>query len=240
MTEVTNKLSQPMLDAKTPHSTIVVRVLQIILTIIFPVLLVLINVRLVMTPAFLQFEYNRPRFPEDFYGFTREDRLRYAPLAIDYLLNGEDIGFLGERRFPNGTPLFNPRELRHMRDVKTVTQVAYGAAVALGGVWLIGAVVLWRRSRTHLRAALIQGSLFTLGIIAAIIIVAVFSWDVFFTGFHTLFFENDTWYFEYSDTLIRLFPEQFWFDAALLVGSITTAASVIVLVAAWRGSVKKG
>jgi integral membrane protein (TIGR01906 family) len=37
----------------------------------------------------------------------------------------------------------------------------------------------------------------------------------FFTLFHSLFFEGDSWLFAYSDTLIRLFPLRFWQDAFL-------------------------
>jgi integral membrane protein (TIGR01906 family) len=210
------------------------RVLQGFLAIIFPVLLLLVTVRLVMTPAFLQFEYNRAGFPEDFYGLTREERLQYAPYAIEYLMNGEDIDFLANLRFPDGTELFNARELRHMRDVKVVTQAAFATAIALGLLAVGAAALLWRRSRVHLRHALLQGSVFTLAIIASIIIVAVFNWEFFFTAFHSLFFENDTWYFAYSDTLIRLFPEQFWFDAALLIGSLTTLIALMVLFVMWQ------
>lgn len=234
MTE-TIRTTQSEVDRRASKSTGVgFRLLQLFLAIAFPVLVVLISVRLVMTPVFLQFEYNRAGFPEDFYGFSREDRLRYAPRAIEYLLNADDIEFLGDLRFPNGMELFNARELRHMRDVKAVTQIAYTAAFILGLLILGAVAVLWRQSRDHLRYALMQGSMFTLGIIAAIIIVAVFSWETFFTGFHSLFFENDTWYFEYSDTLIRLFPEQFWFDAALLVGSLTTLTAFGVLFVTWQ------
>lgn len=76
-----------------------------------------------------------------------------------------------------------------------------------------------------------SGALLTLGIVAAIIVVALVNWDFFFTGFHKLFFEGGTWYFLYSDTLIRLFPEQFWFDAALTIGAVTVAGAVTTLVA---------
>lgn len=228
MTEQTITISQ-----KTPISAILLR---IYLTIIFPVLLVLIAVRLVMTPAFLYFEYNLPGFPEDFYGLTREERLQYAPYAIQYMHNGADISFLGDLTFANGDSLFNARELRHMRDVKTVTQYTFLFATIAGLVALTAAYLLWRNksARRQLRASLFSGSLLTLGIIAAIIIVAVFNWDFFFVGFHSIFFESDTWYFAYSDTLIRLFPEQFWFDAALLVGGLSTLVALIVLFVTWK------
>jgi integral membrane protein (TIGR01906 family) len=53
------------------------------------------------------------------------------------------------------------------------------------------------------------------------VIIAALSWDTFFTSFHSIFFASGTWQFEYSDTLIRLFPEQFWFDAAVTIGALT-------------------
>ena len=48
------------------------------------------------------------------------------------------------------------------------------------------------------------------------------------------FFEDGTWQFYYTDTLIRLYPEQFWFDASLTVGIMTTLTALIVGVWSWR------
>ncbi|NDJ59759.1 MAG: DUF1461 domain-containing protein, partial [Chloroflexi bacterium] len=131
----------------------VVWVARLYLTLVFPLLLTLIAARLLMTPAFLAFEYNRPGFPADFYGFTREDRLNYAPYAIEYMLNGADISYLGDLTFPNGAPLYNARELIHMVDVKVVTQLAFGV-VFVAGLIAVGAITYLGRStarRAHLR-----------------------------------------------------------------------------------------
>lgn len=210
------------------------RLAEAYLTVAFPVLLVLIAARLVMTPLFLQFEYNRPDFPDDPFGFTREDRFTYAPYALDYLLNGEGIEYLADLKFPNGASLYQADELYHMRDVKSLTQIAFGSAVA-GGLLAIGAMVyLRRRARGELNRALFFGSTLTLGIVAAIVILALVDWEFFFVGFHRLFFAGGTWYFPTSDTLIRLFPEQFWFDAALTIGGITVGTSLIVCFVTWR------
>jgi integral membrane protein (TIGR01906 family) len=208
-----------------------IRLLQVFIAVAFPVLLVLLNARLVMSPAFLYFEYTRPDFPDDYYGLTMQDRLNYAPYAINYLLNGADITYLGDLRFADGAPLFNERELRHMHDVKLMTQIAFGGALIVSILAITAGYVLLHLGR--LTRALMQGSMATLGLIATIVIVAIFSWDTFFTGFHSLFFADGTWYFAYSDTLIRLFPEQFWFDAALLVGGLTTLQAGLVLLVIW-------
>lgn len=203
--------------------------LRLYITIAFPLLVVMVFVRIVMSPLFPQFEYTRPGFPEDYYGFTIQDRLTYSPFAIQYLLNGDDISYLGDLRFPDGKEMYNTRELHHMRDVKTVTQYAFASAFIGWIIALASSLFLWRSNRSGLRTALLNGSRFTIGLILAIVIIAVTSWDTFFTAFHGLFFAGGTWQFEYSDTLIRLFPEQFWFDASLLIGGATLLTALIAM-----------
>jgi len=206
---------------------------QTLITVLIPPLLVLIAARLVMTPLFLSFEYNRADFPEDVYGLTREERLEYAPYALNYLLNGEPISYLGDLRFDSGLELFNERELGHMEDVKVVTQAAFGAAI-FAGLLIIALGVLLRRDRLRLAAALRNGAILTLALVAAIALTAIFNWEFFFTEFHRIFFESGTWQFLYSDTLIRLFPEQFWFDAALTIGGLTIISALVVFFITFR------
>lgn len=211
--------------------------LRTYLMIVVVILLPLLSARFVMTPLFLQFEYHRPDFPEDSYGFTTQDRLYYAPYALDYLLTDADISYLGDLTFPNSTrPLFNASELHHMEDVKIVTQWAF-TILAVGGVGslvLIG--VLWRKHgyRQPIRSGIASGAILTITLIIAIVISAVVAWNQFFDLFHMLLFENGTWQFLYSDSLIRLFPEKFWFDAALTIGIFTTFFALILLAITWR------
>jgi len=204
-------------------------ILRFYISISFPFLVVMIFVRLVMTPLFPQIEYNRPGFPADYYGFTVQDRLSYAPYAIQFLLNGDDISYLGDLRFPDGKEMYNTRELHHMRDVKVVTQYAYASALIGGILAVLSIFSLWRSNRPALQSALLNGSRLTIGLIFAIVLIAITSWDTFFTTFHQLFFAGGTWQFEYSDTLIRLFPEQFWFDASLVIGGGTLLVALITM-----------
>jgi integral membrane protein (TIGR01906 family) len=216
-------------------STLLRRIAQGIIIAGVPVLLVLFAVRLVMTDAFVIFEYLRPGFPEDVYGFTTEDRMNYGLFPLRYLLNGEDISYLSDLEFDEtGLPLFNARELRHMFDVKQVTQAAFG--IAAGLAVLVLAAMLYLRfsspSRAPLRHALMRGAYATLALIASIVVLAVVGWDIFFTGFHSLFFADGTWQFAWSDTLIRLYPEQFWFDAAIAIGGLTVLGALLILLVA--------
>lgn len=223
-------------DTTSPLSPVLRGMLRLFLTVAVPLILILLSVRLVMSPLFLQIEYNRSGFPEDTYGFTTQDRLDYAPYALNYLLNDADISYLGDLTFPDGSPLYNASELYHMEDVKVVTRIAYFILIGVLGLFAVTIFGMWRQKsmRNDLRTGLFSGALFTICLIASIIFFAVFAWDFFFDTFHGIFFESGTWRFAFSDTLIRLFPEQFWFDAALVIGGITLTTAFIILFAMWE------
>lgn len=190
-----------------------------VVTLLTPVVLVLTAIRLLIFPAFLRFEYNTPNFPDDPYGFTLEDRLYWAEITMDYLLNAEGISFLQDLRFESGEPVYNARELRHMVDVKNALQAALWVwRVALAALFILG-LWAWRGNwGTEYRQGLARGGWWTaIGLTGALLFVLI-GFGVFFVAFHNIFFEAGTWQFLFSDTLIRLFPERFWRDIFLYVG----------------------
>lgn len=204
----------------------------IVLTI--PVFLVLTSVRLVATETFLRLEYHRPGFPTDPYGFTREDRLTYGPYGVRYMTNSADISYLADLTI-NGQPAFRQKELDHMQDVKTVARTAFRFhnVITLGLFAAVG-LLAWRpATRRDLRFALSSGGIFTVGLILTLVMSVLAAWDVFFDAFHSVFFEGTSWRFYNSDTLIRLYPEQFWFDAALAIGIGTLSGALALIGAVW-------
>lgn len=208
---------------------------RFILTVAVFYLLIAASARLVMTPLFLQLEYGRPGFPEDPYGLSVEDRLHYAPPVLDYLIYNQTIDSLASLFFPDGLPLFNSRELDHMMDVQRLTAVVFSTAVVIAFVVAVTSLALRQTGHSDvIRCAFRDAGLLTLGLIGLIVVFAVSSWNAFFTGFHTAFFADGTWYFAYSDTLIRLFPEQFWFDAALAVGLLAALGALCLIFVTWR------
>ena len=194
-----------------------------------PIWLTLTATRLLVSDTYLQFEYNKPDFPADPYGFTQADRLAYALYAIAYLTNDSDISFLGNLTFPDGSPMYNSRELGHMADVKAVMQVAYTGYGVLSGILLVVGIGLFMTTRRVLFRALRRGAYLTLALIVGLVVFAALSWDYFFETFHSLFFAAGTWRFLYSDTLIRLFPERFWFDAAVTIGVLVVAGAILII-----------
>ena len=209
-------------------------ILSWLIALLVPVALIGIGLRILLMPIFLKIEYNMPYFPPDEYGFTKEDRLKWAPYALDYLVNRADISYLGDLKFDDGTPLYNERELSHMDDVKRVTQGALRvwylslAVLALLGVsaWFGG---WWQAYRLGLTRGgwLMVGLAVTIGLIVVVgILINPDIFFSFFAAFHGLFFEGDSWLFLYSDTLIRLFPIRFWQDAILLAAVIALGGGV--------------
>jgi len=203
------------------------RVLSWLVAILLPVALTFLGLRLLLTHAFPEIEYRLPGFPPDEYGFSLQDRLHWSKISIDYLLNNSDISFLGDLTFPDGSPLFNERELSHMQDVKRVVQptlwIGYGVwFLVLGlGAWARFAPGLSRGEAgwwpEYVRG-IRRGGWLTVGLVALLGILGAVSFWQFFTVFHELFFKGNSWLFLYSDTLIRLFPLRFWQDAFLFAG----------------------
>ncbi len=209
-------------------------ILSWLVTILVPLALIGLAIRVLLSPVFYKTEYNMPYFPADEYGFTREDRLKWAPYAINYLVNNADISYLGDLRFEDGTPLYDERQLSHMEDVKRVTQGALRVwYVSLALLAVLGA---WAWYGTWWRAyllGLMRGGWLMVGLAVTIGLIVLVGmavnpnvFDVFFAAFHSLFFEGDSWLFLYSDTLIRLFPIRFWQDAFLLAAVVALGGGV--------------
>lgn len=202
---------------------------RILIIVLLPVFIVLSSVRLLLTQAYVQLEYRLPGFPADRYGFTLEDRLYWAPIALDYLLNDEGIEFLGDLQFADGTPVYNERELQHMLDVKILVGAALRVWLAVGAFLILSGVVLERRRGAGtFWTAIDLGSRTTLWMMAALGVGLLIGFSVIFVGFHRIFFEGDSWLFYYSDTLIRLFPERFWSDAFIFISLLTAGGALLL------------
>ncbi len=204
-----------------------------LLALALPALLLSLNLRLVTGHWFVRWEYGRPGFPTDPFGLSTPERIRLATRCQDYLASNADLSLLADLELPDGEPAFNRRELQHMADVQAVYRgmsiaglVSALAWIGIGAAW-VGA----GDARDYVPEALLRGSLVTVGLLVVVAAFMVSSWGTFFTAFHRLFFEGNTWVFPNSDTLIRLFPIRFWIDvAAILVGLLVVEAVLLGLI----------
>ena len=203
-------------------------VLAWFVTLLVPIALIGLGLRVLLTPLYLQVEYNMPYFPPDEFGFTKADRLKWAPYALNYLTNSAGISYLGDLKFADGKPLYNERELSHMDDVKRVTQGALKVwYISLAILLLLGFWAWFGNWWSAYRLGLMRGGWLMVGL-AVVIGIAVdpnVFWN-FFAGFHSLFFTGNSWMFLFSDTLIRLFPIRFWQDAFLWAAAIALGGGI--------------
>jgi integral membrane protein (TIGR01906 family) len=197
--------------------------LSYLVSLLIPIALIGTALRILLSPIYFNVEYRMPYFPVDEYGMTQEERLQWAPYAVEYLVNSADISYLGDLQFENGAPLYNERELSHMADVKNVVVGALRVWYLSLGILILLAILAQRSGwMPDYLNGLRRGGMWMIGLAVALGLIAgigittnpdVF-WE-FFALFHAIFFEGDSWLFYYSDTLIRLFPIRFWQDAFL-------------------------
>jgi integral membrane protein (TIGR01906 family) len=202
-----------------------------VLTILVPILLLLSSIWILIHPVFLDHEYGLKNFPPDEYGFTTSDRLLWGKLSLTYLINDADINFLADLKFEDGKPIYNPRELSHMADVKSLVQlmnkILAGSLLLFILLTILAWLTKWMRRYWQ---AIITGGWVTLGVVAFILAATLINFDELFTQFHHLFFTGDTWLFYANDTLIRLYPLKLWSDAFIFMGAFTLVGILAAII----------
>jgi integral membrane protein (TIGR01906 family) len=204
------------------------RFVQILLVILFPFLVMLAWVRIMLFPVFVQVEYQRPGFPPDPYGFTTRERIHWAEVSAAYLLSSAGPDYFSQFTLPDGSPLYNEREAKHMADVHDLVQKGMVLLGILAGMSLLGGAFLFWKDRAALWKTLSAAGIAGLALMLTVLIVVALTWNWAFVAFHEVFFTGGTWTFPYSDTLIRLFPENFWQDgfATGFLGMLVTCLVV--------------
>ncbi|MEZ4516300.1 MAG: TIGR01906 family membrane protein [Chloroflexota bacterium] len=198
-----------------------------------PFLLGLGVIRLVIAWDYPAFSYGH--IAPDLFGFTPEERLDLAQSTLDYmrrLESPEDVIYILEDLRLPGTdqPLYNESEIDHMLDVKNLTDKILIIVIITGFIVVIGLTALIANPKTRAIGwqTMMQAGLFTLLLIGLIALFIVVAWPIFFETFHELLFPPGTWTFYYTDSLIRLFPEQFWFEFGMITVGTTLFLAVIL------------
>jgi integral membrane protein (TIGR01906 family) len=196
-----------------------------------PFFLTLTVARMLITDWYPRYEYAKTDFPPDPYGFTQAERLDLALVSIHYLQRPEPsetaIEMLKAQRLPGSDqPLFDPYEISHMMDVKRLTDMLWKVHLVSGVMVVAGLIFLLARRETRRAgySALWYGGAVTALLLVGLVLFVLLSWRDFFITFHDVFFPPGTWTFDWSSSLIRLFPDRFWFDA----GTILTVGSLLL------------
>jgi integral membrane protein (TIGR01906 family) len=204
--------------------------LVLVITLAVPVILILSNVLLFMNPAWLAFQYSQPGFPQAEL-FSDKDRLYFGSESIEYVRGNrtlEQFRALG---------VYQEREIKHMIDVRMLVDQVKIVLPVVALLAIIAFIVLARHPNTRALAprALLNGALLTIGLFVVIGLFAAVGFNTFFTLFHRIFFEGDTWLFNYTDSLIQFYPLPFWFATSIALIGLTVLEAIVVGVIGWWG-----
>lgn len=175
-------------------------------------------------------------------GFERYDVSRTSGLAeselekaasglISYFNSAEEYISLTVEKDGEPFELFKQREVAHLKDVKGLIRLDYQVLLGtLVYVLAYAAVSLfWRRDWRRLARGVAAGSGLTLILILALGLSALLNFDQLFLQFHLISFANELWMLDPTrDYLIMLFPQGFWYDAALFCAGITAGLAIIL------------
>ncbi len=220
----------PLRQARVPT---VVRALSALTIVAIPLVLVGNSVWLLLGPWFVDIQYALPGFPVDPNGVQGPARSELAKVGISSVRPiGEGVDLLREARLPDGDIAFTEREISHMADVREVMSGLLAIWLA-AGVSLAGALFGLSRFAAHRSRAraLVRGALVTVGAMSLVGLFMAFAFEIFFDGFHRLFFSEGTWQFADRYTLRQLYPDAFWGIAGATVAiMVLLQAGVLALI----------
>ena len=198
-----------------------------ITALLIPFLLIGLVFRLMLTPTFLKFEYNRADFPQDDFGFTTTERLTWAPYVFNFLFNKKEIKFLNKLRSEDGRQIFNDRERLQMLNAKEITQKSLDAwYLTLLLLPLIGILAWVSNWFTQYLVGIRRGGWISLGVGILSMILVLFIFPFFFENVNAVFFGQRGLNFNPEDAFSRLFPMQFWKDIFLFKALVMTSAGL--------------
>lgn len=199
-----------------------------------PVFLVSLNVRFLVNNLDLYlwgFEQNRVGVST---GLSPDELRAVAEELIRYFNSDQEFLDIRVRRGGSSPPLFTEREVLHLRDVKQLV-LGLDRVRLLTGLVLLGFVAVSlaagrREGLVFVGDWLAFGGALTVGLLLLFGLGSAVAFDRLFILFHLISFRNDLWVLDPAQhNLIRLFPEPFWFAAALALAAFTLAQGVLAL-----------
>ena len=127
--------------------------------------------------------------------------------------------------------LFNQKEVAHLKDVKGLIWLDYRVLLGILIYTLVyaGVTLFWRKDWRRLTREMAGGSGITLALMLALGLGTLIGFDQLFLQFHLISFTNELWQLDPTqDYLIMLFPQGFFYDAALFCALATAGLAIIL------------
>jgi integral membrane protein (TIGR01906 family) len=169
-------------------------------------------------------------------GLAQSELSKVAAGLIAYFNSGDELIDLTVTKDGKPFPLFNQKEITHLKDVKDLFRFDYTVLLGtfLYALLYSAAMFFWRKERQQLAKEVLYGAGLTLLLMVLLGIGVLLDFDRLFLQFHLLSFANEFWMLDPTkDYLIMLVPRGFWFDAVLFVVLMVLAGALILGGAAW-------
>ncbi len=210
-----------------------------------PWALFIVAVPLFLITASVTWAFNSPGLYNDGFekysisritGITNSDLRQVGADIRSYINSSDEPMDIQTSIFGAEQDLFNAKEIAHMKDVKTLVRGVYvlalGSAAYLLVMILVGFIRQGRLFTPLLAKRLALGGGLTLAMLALFGAVAAFGFDSLFIKFHEISFANDFWQLDpRTDYLVRIFPDNFWFDATVWVAVKAVVGALVITVA---------
>jgi integral membrane protein (TIGR01906 family) len=179
-----------------------------------------------LTPQWVAFEQGRAQ-AEAWTGFATEELRTATTVILSDLVFGGDFDVAID-----GKPVLEARERSHMQDVRTVFRGLW----ILAALSVVGLVLASRRADRPGTWRAVRGGAIGLAIGTVVVgVVGLVAFDQLFEAFHEIFFPAGSYDFDpLTDKLVQLFPFDFWFETAIIVGAVIIAISIAVALVAGR------
>jgi len=204
----------------------------------FPLLLLSFNLRLEVSNTGL-YEYSFDEYNAvEVTGIEEGELDEAAENLVDYFNGSIDSPQMVVSKNGHEMELFNQKEITHLKDVKNLIQMFYTIqwiTIIYTLIFIIaGFLVLKKNFVDRLLRLLFFGGVATFALLAFFGIWAAISFDNLFNLFHETSFSNDLWKLDpRTDYLIMMFPEDFFFDAAVLLIGATLVEAFLIGGGAW-------
>ena len=153
---------------------------------------------------------------------------------IDYFNSGGEYTELTVISGGQTVRLFTDEETIHFKDVKELIWLDYGLFIGTFAYLLAYVLVnvFWLKDRRRLARGLIYGGGLSVVLVVAGVLLGVFwGFGELWYRFHLVFFTNEFWSAE--GYMLRLFPQNFFADAALFCGLFMAVGALILSGAGW-------
>jgi len=179
--------------------------------------------------------YNKAYDKYNLYETTQLSKSDYVDIShkiLEYLLGKEDTLCNSAAIHDNNKNLFNPKELSHMEDVKSLFRAGY-IIRSLSFISLILLIILMlvinKGQKKYAGKAIFYSSIISL--LLTIFFIALINTDFYnyFTVFHEILFTNDLWLLNpKTDLLINMFPLDFFNAMAVRIFLYFTVQLLVV------------